>query len=162
MYDNTNRKRHDIIYTRVSTTKQKKNGDLDRRIQKITQYIVDKNPYNLLTLTDVGSGLNDDRKNLNKLLNLAISDKVNRIFILYKDRLTRFGFRYLEKICLKHNTEIIVISNDLNDKSTQEELAEDIISLIHSFSRKLYGMCKKIKQEADKIEDDDLSQTNPN
>ena len=70
--------------------------------------------------------------------------------ILYKDRLTRFGFHYLEQICDKFGTKIIVISKEIQEKSIQEELAEDIISIIHSFSGKLYGMRNAIKEKLNK------------
>ena len=79
-----------------------------------------------------------------------MNDEIDRIFILYKDRLTRFGFNYLEQICNKFGTKIIVISEEIQEKSIQEELAEDIISIIHSFSGKLYGMRNKIKEKLDK------------
>ena len=79
-----------------------------------------------------------------------MNNEVDRIFIHYKDRLTRFGFNYLMKICSKYNTEIVIVSNDTNTKTLQEELAEDIISVIHSFSGKLYGMRSKVKEEVDK------------
>ena len=58
----------------------------------------------------------------------------------YKDRLTRFGFHYLETICLAHDSNIIVIKDKWSEKSVQEELVEDMMSLIASFSGKLYGM----------------------
>ena len=54
------------------------------------------------------------------------------------------------KICSKYNTEIVIVSNDTNNKTLQEELAEDIISVIHSFSGKLYGLRSKVKEEVDK------------
>ena len=79
-----------------------------------------------------------------------MEDKVDRIFILYKDRLTRFGYNYIERVCKKHNTEIVVLSNEVKDKSREQELAEDIISIIHSFSGKLYGSRKKLKEEINK------------
>lgn len=81
---------------------------------------------------------------------MVMNDEIDRIFILYKDRLTRFGFNYLEQICNKFGTKIIVISEEIQEKSIQEELAEDIISIIHSFSGKLYGMRNKIKEKLDK------------
>ena len=73
---------------------------------------------------------------------------------MYKDRLTRFGFNYIKQICDFHNTEIIIVSDDENDKSLFEELAEDIIAMIHSFSGKLYGMRHKISKATDKIKGD--------
>ena len=140
----------DLIYGRVSTNKQKNRGDLDRQIEYIIKEIITKNPKNLKIFSEVGSGLNDNRKELKKLLDMVMNDEVDRIFILYKDRLTRFGFNYLEQICNKFGTKIIVISEEIQEKSIQEELAEDIISIIHSFSGKLYGMRNKIKEKLDK------------
>ena len=140
----------DLIYARVSNNEQKNRGDLDRQIEYITREIITKNPKNLKIFLEVGSGLNDNRKELKKLLDMVMNDEVDRIFILYKDRLTRFGFNYLEQICNKFGTKIIVISEEIQEKSIQEELAEDIISIIHSFSSKLYGMRNKIKEKIDK------------
>lgn len=140
----------DLIYARVSTNKQKNSGDLDRQIEYITKEIITKNPKNLKIFSEVGSGLNDNRKELKKLLDMVMNDEVDRIFILYKDRLTRFGFNYLEQICNKYGTKIIIISEEIQEKSIQEELVEDIISIIHSFSGKLYGMRNKIKEKLDK------------
>ena len=140
----------DLIYARVSTNEQKNRGDLDRQIDYIIREIIAKNPKNLKVFSEVGSGLNDNRKELKKLLDMVMNDEIDRIFILYKDRLTRFGFNYLEQICNKFGTEIIVISEEIQEKSIQEELAEDIISIIHSFSGKLYGMRNKIKEKLDK------------
>jgi DNA binding domain, excisionase family len=140
----------DLIYARVSTNEQKNRGDLDRQIDYIIREIIAKNPKNLKVFSEVGSGLNDNRTELKKLLDMVMNDEVDRIFILYKDRLTRFGFNYLEQICNKFGTKIIVISEEIQEKSIQEELAEDIISIIHSFSSKLYGMRNKIKEKIDK------------
>lgn len=80
---------------------------------------------------------------------------MNRIFISYKDRLTRFGFNYIKQICDFNNVEIIIMSDDQEDKSLEFELAEDIISIIHSFSGKLYGLRKDVKSKVAKELDDD-------
>lgn len=145
--DNT---RIDVIYARVSTHKQKNRGDLERQVDKIKAYAADKNPKNLSIHTDVASGLNDNRKELSKLLKMIMDNKVDRVFVLYKDRLTRFGFNYLKLLCSGHGTEIVIVSEDTSDKTIEEELAEDIISIIHSFSGKLYGMRRKVKNEVAK------------
>lgn len=79
-----------------------------------------------------------------------MEDKIDRIFITHKDRLTRFGFNYLTLICNHHQTKIVVLSNEMNNKSMEEELAEDIIAIIHSFSGKLYGMRSKVQKEVEK------------
>lgn len=138
----------DVIYARVSTYKQKACGDLDRQIQHINNEIVTLSPKELKYFSDVGSGLNDNRKSLMAMMSLVMDNKVDRIFVLYKDRLTRFGFNYLKMICDKYNTDIVVLSSQTNDKTISEELADDIISIIHSFSGKLYGMRKKVKDKA--------------
>ena len=74
---------------------------------------------------------------------MLLNNKVDRIFILYKDRLARFGFYQLNQICIFCGTKIIILSEDDTEQSIEEELAEDIISIIYSFSGKLYGMRKK-------------------
>lgn len=156
LYEDDNR--IDIIYARVSTNKQKINGDLERQKNLIIKEIISKNPKNLEIFEEIGSGLNDNRKQLNKILDLVMENKVDRIFILHKDRLTRFGFNYLNTICKKFNTKIEIIIDEIQEKSIQEELAEDIISIIHSFSGKLYDLRNKIQKEVEKI--DDFSRTN--
>lgn len=162
MYSEEDDTRKDVIYARVSTHKQKNRGDLERQISVITRFAAMQNPRNLEIISDVGSGLNDNRKGIVKLIKLVQEDKISRIFINYKDRLTRFGFNYLKMICDFHKTEIVIVSTETDDKSISEELAEDIVSIIHSFSGKLYGLRRKLKEdictELDKsIGDDDDS-----
>lgn len=95
--------------------------------------------------------MNDNRKNLKSLIDLIQQGKVNRLFINYKDRLTRFGFNYIKQICDFHQVEIIIVS-DMKDKNSEsEELTEDILTLIHSFSGKLDDLRYEIRKglEAD-------------
>ena len=131
----------DIIYARVSSQKQKISGDLDRQALYIVENVPDlKNP---LILKEVGSGLNDNRKQMQKLLSLVMEDKVNRIFVTYRDRLTRFGFNYLSTVFSAKGVKIIVVKDISTEKSIQEELTEDMMSLLASFSGKLYGLRSK-------------------
>lgn len=154
LFDDSN-VRQDVIYARVSTHKQNERGDLDRQIDKLKLFAIDKNVNNLKVISDVASGLNDNRKGLIRLIELVQKGEVNRIFISYKDRLTRFGFNYIKQICDFNNVEIIIMSDDQLDKSLEFELAEDIISIIHSFSGKLYGLRKEVKSKVAKELDDD-------
>lgn len=147
LYNDTSMTKSDVIYARVSTHKQAERGDLDRQVEKVKLFAIEQNVNNLLVKTDIGSGLNDTRKGLLSLIDLVQEGKVNRLYILYKDRLTRFGYHYLEKICDFHGVSIIVVSDETENKSQSEELAEDIIALIHSFSGELYSLRHKIKQE---------------
>lgn len=138
LYDDTKDERIDVIYARVSSYEQKSKGDLDRQ----ALYLVE-NVYNLhrpLIMKEVGSGLNDNRKQLQKLLKMVCNGKVQNVYVTYKDRLTRFGFHYLETMFLAHGTSIIVVKDKEEERSVQEELVEDMMSLIASFSGKLYGM----------------------
>lgn len=135
--------------------KQKERGDLDRQIDKLKLFAIDKNVNNLKVISDVASGLNDNRKGLIRLIQSVQKGEVNRIFISYKDRLTRFGFNYIKQICDFNNVKIIIMSDDQEDKSLEFELAEDIISIIHSFSGQLYGLRKDVKSKVAKELDDD-------
>lgn len=147
MYDDTNSTKSDVIYARVSTHKQAKRGDLERQVEKVKSYAIYQNVNNLIVKTDIASGLNDNRKNLLSLIDMVQKGQVSRIFVLYKDRLTRFGYNYLKKICDFHGVSIIVVSDEVDNKNQSEELVDDIIALIHSFSGKLYGLRHKIKKE---------------
>jgi len=133
--------RRDVVYARVSSNEQKQKGDLDRQ----ALHIIETNP-NLIKpviLKEVGSGLNDKRKELLSLISMVEDDTVRNVYITYKDRLTRFGFNYLEEMFSKHDVSIIVCNNEVDDKSVEEELVEDMMSLIASFSGKLYGLRSK-------------------
>lgn len=147
LYEDSSTTKSDVIYARVSTPKQAARGDLERQVEKVKLFAIEQNVNNLLVKTDVGSGLNDNRKGLLSLIDLIQEGKVNRLYILYKDRLTRFGYHYLEKICDFHGVPIIVVSDETENKSQSEELAEDIIAVIRSFSGKLDDLRHKIKKE---------------
>lgn len=127
----------DIVYARVSTRKQVESGDLDRQVLSIIEQVPNLN--NPLILKEQGSGLNLNRKNINKMLDLVMEDKVNRIFITYKERLSIFGYETIEKICKKHDVDIIVLNGN-KEKSIEQELIEDMMMLLSSFSGKMYGL----------------------
>ncbi len=138
LVDNTDNQKRDVIYARVSSHDQKKSGDLDRQ----AMFLIEKVPnlQNPLILKEVGSGLDDKRVQLQKLLKTVVNNEVKNVYITHKDRLTRFGFHYLETVFSAHNVNIIIIEDINSEKSVQEELVEDMMSLIASFSGKLYGM----------------------
>lgn len=148
-------KRNVIGYCRVSTSGQLE--DLYKQIDNVSVYCI-ANGYSFTIIKDLGSGLNYNKSGLIKLINLILDDKVSKIVVNYKDRLVRFGFEIIEHICLKHNVQIEVINNS-DDKTFEEELVEDVLSLITVFSAKLYGSrSKKIKrliEESKKIMNDE-------
>ncbi|WP_334160256.1 IS607 family transposase, partial [Muricomes intestini] len=102
---------------------------------------------------DFGSGLNYNRKKWNKLLEEVMEQKIKTIIISSKDRFIRFGYDWFEKFCVKFNTSIIVVNNE--SLSPNEELVQDIISILHEFSCRLYGL-RKYKNQIK--EDEDIAQ----
>lgn len=145
--DDSEQNKHDVIYARVSTHKQAERGDLDRQIETVKLFAIDHNVRNLLIKKDIGSGLNDNRKNLKSLIDLIQQGKVNRLFINSKNRLTRFGFNYIKQICDFHQVEIIIVSDAKCKKSESEELAEDIIVLMHSSSSLKHKITEVLKED---------------
>ena len=142
--------KRDILYCRVSSHEQEKKGDLDRQVVTLMEYAQRFGLQNPLVLKEVGSGLNDKRKELQKLIRMVLQGEVGRVFVTYRDRLTRFGYHYLETICKECQVELHIMSDEISDKSVQEELVEDMMALIASFSGKLYGMRSKAKKELQK------------
>lgn len=110
----------------------------------------------IVTCSDVGSGLNDKRKGLLKLMDLAKKGEITDVAIRYRDRLTRFGYGYLEEYFKSHNITIHVLDEKENTKSIQEELADDLIGIITSFSGKLYGLRSKKHKELQKTVEEEI------
>jgi len=105
-------------------------------------------------IKEYGSALNYNRKGLKELINLAINSQINKLIIYYKDRLVRFGFEFFEELSKINEFEIIIVDNSETEKTKEQEFAEDLISIIHHFSMKLYGSRsykQKIKQAEDNI-----------
>lgn len=151
LYDDRVMQKKDVIYARVSSHDQKRSGDLDRQIVFLIEHTAGlQNP---VVLKEVGSGLNDGRVQLQKLLHMVCRGEVRNVYVTYKDRLTRFGYRYLETIFELHGVSIIVVKDREVEKQVYEELVEDMLSLLASFSGKLYGLRgKKSKKEGSKHE----------
>ena len=137
--DNLNLNRKIIGYCRVSSHKQK--DDLERQIENVKTYMYAKG-YQFEIISDTGSGINYNKKGLLNLLELIQSNQVEKVVILYKDRLLRFGYELFENVCKYYNTKIEIIDN--TEKSDEEELVEDMIQIVTVFSCKLQG--KRAKQ----------------
>jgi len=144
--DSLESERRKFIYARVSSRNQK--NDLNSQIEHLkTRY-----PTHEL-IEDIGSGLNFKRKGFKTLLELILSGSVSEIVIAHRDRLCRFGFELIESIAEKYNCRIVVL--DANQLSPQAELINDLLSIIHVFSCRMYGLRKYSRQIK---EDKDLSQ----
>jgi len=139
--------RQNIIYARVSNTKQI--NDLRQQVTFLTQYMVNKGIKPDLIFEDIASGMNENRPNFNKIIQLVIERKINTIYISYKDRLTRFGFDYFDNIFSIFGTKIEIV-NLTKEEDFQHELTEDLISIIHHFSMKMYSNRRKVFKEISK------------
>ena len=128
------RSRLKFIYARVSSKKQE--NDLKRQIDSLQKLYPE---YKVIS--DTGSGLNFSRKGFSKLLEAIITGSVAEVVVAYKDRLCRFGFELFENLC-KHFSTTITIVNNNNDKSSTQELAEDLLSVITVFTARFYGKRK--------------------
>ena len=131
-----------VIYTRVSTRNQA--DDLENQVHFLQQYVNAKGLIADDIIRDYGSGLNYNRKKWNQLLEEVMENKIKMILVSHKDRFVRFGFDWFEKFCNKFNVEIVVVKNE--KLSPHEELVQDIVSILHVFSCRLYGLRKYKKQ----------------
>ena len=123
-----------IGYCRVSSHKQK--DDLERQIENVRTYLIAKGqPFEIIS--DIGSGINYKKKGLKELIKLITQNKVEKVVVLYKDRLLRFGFELVEYIASLYNCEIEIMDN--TEKSEQQELVKDLVQIITVFSCKLQG-----------------------
>ena len=127
------------IYCRVSSHDQKKKGDLNRQIDAAQEFCQSKQITPRYISSDIGSGLNTRRSGLKKLCPLIELKKIDKVIITYSDRLTRFGFDYLKNYFTSHGAGIHVIHKK-STCSMQEELVQDLIAIITSFSGRVHGM----------------------
>ena len=124
-----------VIYARVSSRDQKE--DLERQVEYLKNYCSSKGYQVVKILTDISSGLNENRRGLKQLFKLVEGGEVGKVVITYRDRLTRFGFKYLEQYFNSHGVEIEVIFDE--EKTPEKELVEDLLAIVTSFAGKLYG-----------------------
>lgn len=127
------------VYARVSSHEQKQKGDLKRQIDSILDFCKQNGYKNPVVLQDIGSGLNTKRKGFLKLCKAIEKGEINKVFLSYPDRLTRFGFRYLESYFKSHGAEIQIL-NSSSESSVENELVQDLIAIITSFSGRVHGL----------------------
>lgn len=140
-------------YARCSTPDQKAHGDIERQSMRLFEYCTKHNYKVEHIIKDMGSGLNDKRKGFTKLCNLVVNKKINKVIIEHKDRLTRFQYNLIEFFFNSYGVEIELL--DKKEYTEQEELVNDMMMLIASFSGRLYSARakenrKKLKNNKDK------------
>lgn len=143
-----------IGYCRVSSHKQK--DDLERQIENVKLYLTAKGqPFEIIS--DIGSGINYKKKGLQELIKRITQNQVEKVVVLFKDRLLRFGFELIEYIASLYNCEIEIIDN--TEKSEQQELVEDLVQILTVFSCKLQG---KRANKARKLVNELIDEENDN
>lgn len=146
-----------VIYARVSSHKQKKDGNLDRQVERLRNYCSAKGYKIIDVITDVASGLKEDRSGLQKIFEIVENRKVDVVVVEFKDRLTRFGFEYLKRYFESHGVRVEVVEE--SEKSYMEELIEDFVSIVISFAARIYGKrsqkFRKIKNVVEEVVGDD-------
>ena len=143
-----------IGYCRVNSHKQK--DDLERQIENVRTYMYAKG-YQFEIISDIGSGINYNKKGLNKLIDMITNSEVDKIVVLYKDRLIRFGYELIENLCDKYGTTIEIIDN--TEKTEEQELVEDLIQIVTIFSCRLQGKrANKAKKMIKELIEDDIGE----
>jgi putative resolvase len=126
------------VYCRVSSHEQKQKGDLGRQTERVMEYCHGKGYAVTKAYDEVGSGMCDTRSKLQQLFRLVESGDIQKVIVEHKDRLTRFSFNYLAKYFTSHGVEIEFVEEVLG-KSFEQELVADMLTIMSSFSAKLYG-----------------------
>ncbi len=149
--------RKTYLYARVSTPKQK--ADLENQIAMLKQFCF-SNGYRISGIySDIASGINfEKRKNFFSLLDEVLDGRVEKVVITYKDRLSRVGFELFYHLFKKYHCDIIVMSEVGSVKLDSEEIFEEIISLLHCYSMKLYSK-RKVKKIREVLESDDSTES---
>lgn len=133
--DDEDNEKLNICYVRVSTVGQK--DDLKRQ----KEYMEKRYPKYTI-VDDIGSGINFNRRGLRRIIKLAISGKINKVVVAYKDRLTRFGYDLIEDLIKEYSDGEIIIENDTVEKEPKEELVEDVLQILNVYTAKLNGLRK--------------------
>jgi excisionase family DNA binding protein len=134
-----------VLYGRASGHDQQ--PDLQRQVEQLERWaLVARTGQKTLTLTDIGSGLNTERKGLQKLLALVQDYQVAEVAVTCSDRLTRFGLSYLRALFSGYAVTLTMLSPD-EDKTPEEELTQDLLAIIASFAGRLYGVRSRKQQQ---------------
>ena len=140
-------------YCRVSSGGQK--NDLQSQREAVEQFCIASGRQVDLRLEDVGSGLNYQRKRFVELMRRVEAGEIKEIVIAHKDRLVRFGYEWFEAFCRSHGTEIIVMN--AQSLSPEQEMVKDLLSIVHCFSSRLYGLRRYKKSIAAMIRGEEVT-----
>ena len=124
-----------VIYCRVSSPNQK--DDLRSQIQAMETFALGRGLI-AETIAEIGGGMNFSRKHFMKLISGIVNGSVGTVIVAHKDRLARFGFELIDNLAKQYGCEILVVNRE--ELSPRQEMVEDLMSIIHTFSCRLYGV----------------------
>ena len=125
-----------IAYCRVSSTAQK--PDLANQLEVMKAYCIKAGLSEVEYVSEIGGGLNFERKKFLEIMDAVERYEVKMLIIAHKDRLARFGFEYFRHFLAKHNCELVILNDE--KMSPEQEMVEDLMTIIHCFSSRLYGL----------------------
>jgi len=142
-----------VIYARVSSHKLKRDNNLDRQIERLRRYCSARGYKVVDVITDVASGLKENRNGLQRLFSIVEKHQVDVVVVEFKDRLTRFGFDYLKRYFESHGVKVEVV--ETTERGYMEELVEDFVSIVISFAARIYSRrsqkYRKIKKVVEEV-----------
>ena len=125
-----------IVYCRVSSFSQK--PDLENQSKILQEYCSANGLDNIEIIKEIGGGLNFKRKKFLVIMDSIMNKEVKKLIIAHKDRLCRFGFDWFERFCIINNCKLIVLNQER--LSPEQEMVQDLMTIIHCFSSRLYGL----------------------
>ncbi len=142
-----------IAYCRVSSTSQK--PDLLNQTAILREYCTNAGLVNVEFISEIGGGLNFERKKFLEIIDAVERNEVKMLIIAHKDRLVRFVFEYFERLLVKHHCELVILNN--TKMSPEQEMVQDLMTIIHCFSSRLYGLRNYRKSLKEALEHDTSS-----
>ena len=142
--------RKTVVYARVSSQAQK--PDLENQISILEQFCSASGITVDDWITEIGGGLNFKRRKFTKLIDEINRGWIDKLIIAHKDRLARFGYDLVEHICQSKGCELIVMNHE--SLSPEQEMVQDMLSIVHCFSARLYGLRHYRKSLQQALEDD--------
>lgn len=141
-----------VAYCRVSSASQK--PDLKNQRKVLAQFCAARGLANVEFIEEVGGGMNLRRPKFVALMDRIEAREVSHLIIAHKDRLVRFGFPWFDRFCAEHGTDLLVLNQD--DLSPEEEMVQDLLTIVHCFSARLYGL-RNYRKKLDEALKKDIS-----
>jgi predicted site-specific integrase-resolvase len=126
-------------------------------MERLKAHALEQGYQIVATLSEIGSGVNENRSKLHRLLGQVRDEEVDVVVIVYRDRLARFGYRYLERYMADFGAQLEMVEEEMVNGNSHEELVEDLIAIVTSLSARIYGArgASVVKKVEEALEDED-------